>query len=229
MVASTSDEVPEYLEGLYDHIKQAFKNNEDRYGKFTYNHYKVLTRGLLKVYQAMERTITKRMILDSFKVAGIAPYDIDTIIGNCFADLKRPQQLNIKRNIEWLSRKIEENGELCVADYENCGIADNIDRGNHMMPEQLVLWRRRFLILSHDQVFTREMEYRARKAQEIFDKEKRRLDRIAAAAVREANKKRKAEAKRAREEAKSIERERVAANNAQRKRKREEKNSEVAL
>ena len=128
VLATLADAVPEELEGLQMSITDAFKNNQDLYGKFQYSHYKCLSRGVLKVYQAMEKTISKRVIKDSFKTTGIAPYNIDTVMANCFTQLDRAAQINIKRNLDWLSRRMEENGELFTEDYDHCGIEDNIER-----------------------------------------------------------------------------------------------------
>ena len=222
VLKNLNDTIPGSMTGLKNGITSSFTAHQAKYGKLTSAKQRLGIEGVLKVYRAMEQVITKKIIKDSFAVTGITPYCIDSIMDQCFAKLKPAEELTISSSVNFLSTQIECNGELSIGDYESCGIDDNIERRRCMPPEQLVIWRRRFLILTHDKVFEREMAYRASKLQEQTDAQAKREQRVVDKAKKDEERARKGAEKADAKKRKAEERERVANANLARKRNKKQ-------
>jgi hypothetical protein len=120
--------------------------------------------GLLRVQMAMNNTIKSQSIRESFLVTGQCPYNLRRIIGNCKTEISDEQYNLIETNLIHLSNVMDMEGEITEAEYDRLGIlATTEKRDRQKSTDDLVLNRRRSIILTHPKVLEREIEYRKKR------------------------------------------------------------------
>ena len=204
---------------LKQKLKQAWQEHEDQYHTgISADHKKSGINGLIKLHHCVMHQMTKKTIIKSFKLTGTFPYDENVIMNECTANITLRTAYQIRKNIDYLKNKLKLQGELFEKDFEDCGIDDNIGKKGKPKDE-LVVCRRRCLILTNEQFYQREMKKIEDKriaieeaAKKKIDNEIRRvtkaLEKVAAKELKELEKKRKqehnAEVKGQRDEAKKL-------------------------
>lgn len=170
---SNDDIVKQYLY-LKEQLVRVWKLHEERHGiGITVDHRKAGINGIIKVYDCLTYTISKSTIVDSFKFTGSHPYNIEQIMNECTATIPREQDIIIRRNKDYLVQTLRDEGEIFEAIYDNCGILDNIARGGKPK-DQLVIMRRRCLILTNNKFYEREIAKVEIAKQEVQNKIKAR-------------------------------------------------------
>ena len=92
---------------------------------------------------------------NSFASTGTSPFNVDTIISNCFSTFTLKEQRSLKSNLEYLAGIIDKKGEFFDSELELV-VEKNI---NKTAPkESLVVYKRRALLLTHDRFFERYNE-----------------------------------------------------------------------
>jgi hypothetical protein len=183
----------------------------------TREHKKSGINGIIKIFHCLKSTININVIEKSFKVTGASPYNLNQIISQCTAKISREQEIIIKREIDYLKNVFASAGEIDENTFDLCGIDDNIKKKGKRKDE-LVVFRRRCILLSSDNFIARE----EKKAQDKLDE----IDRVEQIKINKANEK-----KRLQEVKDEIKRKKIEAN-AKRlldnKRKAEEKRLKIA-
>jgi hypothetical protein len=145
--------------------------------------------GLIRVQAVVRRALTEDTIRKSFATLGIYPYSHDIIMKNFqkfvkFEELLTSDELNRHRElVPKLSSHFRRNGEIFDDVFREYGIGKDED-----IKDQLVLWRRRCVLLTALDVIQREDERTKRKAEEAVEKEQRKKSRAQAQATAQAAK-----------------------------------------
>ena len=94
------------------------------------------------------------MIQESFSSCGIFPYNLSTILPNCKTKIDLAEEETIKASIDGLVDIMREKGKLFDADFD----AFNIRNNKKKKKDNLVLNRRRCVLLTSHALCQRELE-----------------------------------------------------------------------
>lgn len=128
--------------------------------KFNTSHLNLAKLGLLRVQLALDYCMRQQMIRESFIITGIYPFDLDIILSNFTSDISPEDLSTIKENLDILTTTLDMEGEFREADFDELNIASHVERNGKPI-DDLVLYRRRGLILTHDKVIMKEKVKRA--------------------------------------------------------------------
>lgn len=220
--ALTNDNIcnnPQY-QYLKSRLKQYWEEHERTYHtNISADHKKAGINGLIKTHHCVRQHMTIKNITKSFESTGTFPYSDTVIMNECTADINIKMQYSIRRSIDYLKAKLEEQGELFEKDFQDCSIDDNIGKKGKPKDE-LIVCRRRCVILTNEQFYQRELKKKDDKriateeaAQRKIANQEFRVARAAAKEAKEIEKKRKKEyndeVKRQKEEARRLKRTRI--------------------
>ena len=140
--------------------KKLKKNEKENTIAFNQSHVSYAKYGLLRVQLAVQNCMKQSMIRESFLRCGIYPFSLERILSMFQKANTRmtPQEvLTIKRNLTSLAKILEEDGEIAEAKIDELNIksADEPWRKGKNA-DNLVLWRRRAVLLTHQKVQDKE-------------------------------------------------------------------------
>lgn len=157
-----NDESPRNAHTM-ERIKAVLKKHEDKYGhKLSYAHKKMAVEGLIKIQLALQNSMNRDMICKSFARCGIYPYSTAQILNQCKTKIDISEEEKIFRSLDRLVEQMKDQGELFEKDFE----AFDIMKGTTGAKDRLVLYRRRSVILTHKELYMREVEKREEKKRE---------------------------------------------------------------
>ena len=131
-------------------------------------HVKMAKTGLLRVLMAMNNCIKPQMIRESFQVTGQCPFNLKRIIENCKSKISTEQYKLIDQKLIHLSNVIDSEGEISELEYENIGILPTTEKTlRQKSTDDLVLMRRRSIILTHPRILEKERKYRKLRDEEV--------------------------------------------------------------
>lgn len=145
-------------------------------------HVKMAVFGLLRVQLAIQNTVKRSMIKDSFRLTGVYPFSLGQILHQCNTTITPDEQLNICAVLPKLATLMLEHGELKEADMDKCHIRGTTHKDN------LVLNRRRSVILTCGSIVKAEAAKRASKQAAKDAKDAGVVKRKAAAEMKKASK-----------------------------------------
>jgi hypothetical protein len=161
-----------------EELKKIFKTHIDKHNgttiksKMTSAHVKMATFGLLRIQLALQDTAKPTIIKNSFQQTGV--YDvssgecnIETILNNCTTHIDEPVKQNILNQMNELVHRISVNGELLESDFDELNIEANVEvKGKEKLKDQLVLSRRRAVVLTNMELLNKETNKRNMKISE---------------------------------------------------------------
>lgn len=118
------------------------KTNNNR--KISAGHKRMGIMGLLRVQLALQLSMRRTMIQESFKLTGIYPYSLDTILDECSTKIGLEERTLICAALPKLSNLIGQQSELFDKDFDNSNIRKNVDKEK----DHSVVYRRRSIILN---------------------------------------------------------------------------------
>lgn len=81
-------------------------------------HKKMGALGLLRVQLALQLSMKRYMIQESFKQCGIYPYSLAQVLANCKTKIDSDEERKISGVMDELTEKIRVQGELYDADFD---------------------------------------------------------------------------------------------------------------
>jgi len=122
----------------------------------SYQHKHMAVHGLLKVQLALQMSMNRNTIRKSFDICGIYPYNSNKMLAQCSAKFTLDEQNLIFTAVPNLAPIIGTKGELTNEDFDAFNIPNNGgDKDN------LVIYRRRTVILTNTELFKREQNKKA--------------------------------------------------------------------
>jgi len=118
--------------------------------------------GLLRVQLALQLCMRPHMIRESFQCSGIFPRDANHILRNCHHRVTVAEQRAVQLHMPELVQLINTQGEIYESDFDQLGILCTKERLGKSLDE-LILNRRRAVILTHPTVVAKEQAYQAKK------------------------------------------------------------------
>ena len=182
-------ELDEDLRKKYSRVANILKNlwsaHETKYGDLTYAQVRNGWNGILNVHNAFEQVVTKSIIHKSFLLTGVHPYNINTIMSSCATKIDRKTETKIIDSVEYFAQCLENNGEIYDEDFEHCGIPNNTSgKGSK---DDLVMCRRRCLLLTHTKTVKRQQEYKLKREQALASAEQRKKEKAAIVEAKKRN------------------------------------------
>ena len=171
---------------MLQEVQKIFKSHDAGLStKMNPRHFKFGTLGICKIVYCLQATYTKKMVQDSFEESGIykystSTYDLNTILGNCTTNIAPEDGLRICECMSRLKIVMLKEGEISDDVFDSMRIGDPSDRVS-----DLVLYRRRFIILTNSAFVEAE----------LFKKIKKEVDAKAASEKREMGKQKRLAAK----------------------------------
>jgi transposase len=155
-------------EPLVKRIKKALATHNKEFGPkcgISAAHIGMASRGLLRIQLALINTVKPKVVTDSFKLAGVYDYDletpgpnIDTILGNCkeyFGEgMTLQDEESIRTAMPNLIAAIRDEGEIHEAVFDLNGIRCNIPANGDR--DRLDISRRRYVFLTDKALVARE-------------------------------------------------------------------------
>ena len=145
--------------------------------KMSSAHLKMAINGLQRVHLAIKSSVSPHMIKESFTRTGIydyktCSYNIKQILGQCKTTISMEEETSIIEVIPQLSKALGANGELLDTDFERCNIRSNGTKSK----DNLVLNRRRMVLLTNPRLVQSEEAKRLKKAEvTAANQDKKRL------------------------------------------------------
>lgn len=137
----------------------------------SYNHKSMAQHGLLKLQLALVSGMDIFKIRDSFKEAGVSPFNLGKILSQCTTTLSAEDGLAIASALPKWAKIISEYGEIPDSVFNKCGIGA-LNTGSSK--DHLILSRRRSVLVTNPAVIQREIKKRedaeAFKASEVSRK-----------------------------------------------------------
>ncbi len=119
---------------------------------------KLCILGLLRVQLALQLCMRPHMIRESFKATGIYPFSLEQILNNCHHKITKTEQAAIKAKLPELTELMNQQGEIYETDFDRLGLLCTTVREGKALDE-LVLNRRRSVIVTHSVANAREVDY----------------------------------------------------------------------
>jgi hypothetical protein len=121
-------------------------------------HRHMAVYGLLRIQLALMTSMHRCTITKSFEKTGIFPYNVANMFKECKTTISPEEAAHIHMQLPDLIETIAERGELTDEDFERCNI-----RALGASKDQLVVYRRRSVILTNRALIAREDDKRAAK------------------------------------------------------------------
>jgi hypothetical protein len=136
---------------LYIQLKSTWALHQRICGTtITANHTKSGVDGLVLIHHSVQDSYTQPLIKNCFVKTGSNPFLPEVMMDNCFAEFKLREIRLLLSNLDYLKSKIDDKGEYFDEDLDLVGIEKNI---NKTAPkENLALFKRRAVLLTHDRV-----------------------------------------------------------------------------
>lgn len=128
------------------------------------SHVKMAKIGLLRIRAALPSGIKSNTIKDSFKLTGVYPFCLETILNNCKSVITNEQRVTIADAMPQLVASFEATGQFKEKDFHDLNIGEGVKRGKPK--DQLPLWRRRSVEITHAAVARELLADAANKATE---------------------------------------------------------------
>ena len=166
------------------YVKAAIKTHEAEMGhKLKATHETKVLRGVLRAIRSLRDVVKQHTVEESFRECGVFPYNFSKIIKKCKTDTDFATQEHYKTIVPTLEAILEDKGQLKESDFDMVGVGHSVPpKGKNK--EELVLSRKRAVILTNENVIAREILRR----REIEDKKNTAADKRAARAARKATK-----------------------------------------
>jgi len=149
-------EATQINEKLVKKLKDIMEKQSEK-GSFTHAYIDSVSKGLVKVHHCL-KTIRPETIMKSFNNCGLFPLSIEKILQNCrgLKELTDHERDNVFNSIPNLTRKVRMNGELTERDMTREGIPVNVQYSHKLSKDELVNYRRRAILLTHDRYIDKE-------------------------------------------------------------------------
>jgi hypothetical protein len=144
-------------------------------------HKRSILYGLLRIQKAIAASHTRDGVAQGFVNCGIWPFNLDTICNNCHNPPSLEVRVIIWQHLYKLARIMEAQGELLGNDLEALGIpVDDVTGAyaTHAARDDLVVCRRRSVILTNAAVIQREKDKTEAKLQAARAKEAVKLAKV---------------------------------------------------
>lgn len=153
--------------------KKKYKAKKDKPNTIAMDvsHVHMAKYGLLRVQLALQLCMRPHMIRESFEATGLFPLSTIKILGNCHTQIKARDYAKIKKHMPELVQLMKSQGEIFETDFDHLGILPTMEREGKTLDE-LIIYRRRAILLTHSEVVRRQDEYVMKKVEE-----ERRLER----------------------------------------------------
>jgi hypothetical protein len=127
-------------------------------------HRHMAVYGLLRIQLALMISMHRCTITKSFEKTGIFPYNVSNMFKECKSTISPEEAAHIRAKLPELIEIIAEKGELTDEDFERCNI-----RALGASKDQLVVYRRRAVMLTNRALIAREDDKRAGKEDKPAD------------------------------------------------------------
>lgn len=159
--------------------------------------------GLLRVQLALQTGLNSLNIRDSFKLAGVYPFDLGQILSQCTTKLSAADGLAIATKLPQWSGLIRDRGEISDEVFDKCDIGA-LSLGSSK--DNLVLHRRRAIVVTNPALIQKEVNKKLEAEAQKENEEVRRAAKKAQAAVNKALREERSAAAKARKAAKQASR-----------------------
>lgn len=128
-------------------------------------HVNMAKYGLLRVQLALQLCMRPHMIRESFEATGLYPPCSEQVLANCHSRIKSRDYAWIRKKMPELVQLMKDQGEIYEKDFDRLQILCTMEREGKTLDE-LIIYRRRAIVLTHPEVVRRQEEYVQKKIAE---------------------------------------------------------------
>lgn len=135
---------------INEHQNSINNNNNNSY-------YNSIAIGLVSIIKSIESTFTPQMIIDSFKLAGISPFNFERILHNCKKSITIDEENQYKVDLDLYTSDLENFGEIRDTTFNTIINNSNNNKSFNKPRENAAMSRKRSIFLTNKTVINKEI------------------------------------------------------------------------